>query len=215
MSVLTMAFCCSVLAGTTYALLDGQGAASVTVNAGTVAVTVKITGFMTGDGWTGKEVGFDDKSGKLEMNAGCSPFGEFRLTNSSTVKAKWMLVIKFKNTREEVLQHLTITTGRTRESGETIDFKIYPSEKLALSMWDKIDTTQSPTVYVTFSMDKEMGDLPKDTSGYYDIEFEVDVEPVYGNTITTDYEYPKTSTKRTASVALATPNMLETRKYGI
>ena len=141
-SVLTAVFCCSFVAGSTYALFTDEANTNIAVSSGTVDVKASITrpGLYYDDGngntsrsWPKGNVTLADNLGIVNMTPGCSVSFEVIVENSGTLATKWQVCI---NSDVDIFNYVTFLTN----DGE-IEFE-KTSNKVIATEWQRNEPPQ-------------------------------------------------------------------------
>ena len=182
-SVLTVAFCCSLAVGSTYGLFADTSYTDIAVSSGTVNVTVSVPSFSfyydngsgIDDRWPEGGVGlFDDELVISKMKPGCTVSVDIHIKNSGTLAAKWQLQFTCDN---GLLRYVTLSTN------EELDF--FDTSDGMKTAWQYIDTPQDGqpverTITVFFTLPNGSEQVSISEKVY------VSVNAVQGNAITTD-----------------------------
>ena len=234
-SVLTLAFCCSLLVGATYAIFDAQETSVIEATTGTLDVTVTLTlaEMWYPDGQGGHERGWHikdpskpenenpsiEQSGNIlglkQMTQGCLVDFVISVANSGSLIAKWYVVLTCE---DEFFEHITVSVkqddlGLTKNVDE--NGKIF-----YVCEWNSI----GPNKYGRDAMNFDITfDFPL-PDGLQDSERDflyatvtAEIVAVHGNT--PDEKLPDKPTDAGKTNSFATkyqqPIACETRKFGI
>ena len=141
-SVLTTLFCCSFVAGSTYALFTDETTTNISVSSGTVDVKASITrpalfyddsNGNTSRSWPKGNVTLADDLGIVNMSPGCSLSFEVIVENSGTLATKWQVCI---NSDIDIFNYVNFST-----IDGVVEFE-KTSDKVITTAWQRQEPPQ-------------------------------------------------------------------------
>ena len=226
-SVLTLAFCCSLLVGATYAIFDAQEDSTMEVTTGTINVTERFLTYRQYqydiEGYIPKQFGKGEMNETgtgytfENMNKGCALFVEVNVRNWTSdidyvtlIPAKFMLHVYSASGvfSEDALSFYQFYALNSPES--TVQRKISNNE--IVFEWQTVTrSTDGISISILFEYDKG------DYSAAINDTISIKVDYVHGNTPVEGFDSVPTADQQDTN-ALATmsqlPAICQTRKYG-